>query len=52
KVFLSDNTSSEGDDLFYNSWSNDNPATYLADSCEKDRILFNINKELEKEQFR
>ncbi|CAG8521050.1 11163_t:CDS:2 [Gigaspora margarita] len=31
--------------------SDDNPAVYLADSCEKDRILFNINEELEKEQF-
>ncbi|CAG8853479.1 26516_t:CDS:2, partial [Gigaspora margarita] len=31
--------------------SDDNPAAYLANSCEKDRILFNINKELEKKQF-
>ncbi|CAG8797023.1 27371_t:CDS:2, partial [Gigaspora margarita] len=25
--------------------------TYLADSCEKDKILFNVNEKLEKEQF-
>ncbi|CAG8792518.1 2420_t:CDS:2, partial [Gigaspora margarita] len=31
--------------------SDDNPAAYLADSCEKDKILFNVNEELEKEQF-
>ncbi|CAG8821664.1 15472_t:CDS:2, partial [Gigaspora margarita] len=41
----------EKDDLFYNLLSYDNPTAYLADSCEKDKILFNINKELEKEQF-
>ncbi|CAG8817710.1 38423_t:CDS:2, partial [Gigaspora margarita] len=42
----------EKDDLFYNPWLDDNPTAYLANSCEKDKISFNINKELEKEQFR
>ncbi|CAG8740934.1 29538_t:CDS:2 [Gigaspora margarita] len=36
----------------FNPWSDDNSASYLANSCEKDKILFNVNKELEKEQFR
>ncbi|CAG8737574.1 749_t:CDS:2, partial [Gigaspora margarita] len=31
--------------------SDNNPAAYLADFCEKDKILFNVNKELKKEQF-
>ncbi|CAG8834092.1 25723_t:CDS:2, partial [Gigaspora margarita] len=34
KVFFSNNTSSEEDNLFYNPWSDNNPAIYLADSSE------------------
>ncbi|CAG8771340.1 33068_t:CDS:2 [Gigaspora margarita] len=38
------------DNLFYNLWLDDNLTTHLADSCEKDKILFNINEDLKKEQ--
>ncbi|CAG8809179.1 13616_t:CDS:1, partial [Gigaspora margarita] len=50
EIFLSNATPSEEDNLFYNSWSDKNFTTYLANSCKKDKILFNINEGLEKKQ--
>ncbi|CAG8639305.1 45420_t:CDS:2 [Gigaspora margarita] len=49
--YTKDRKGAKEDDLFYNPWSDDNPAAYLANSCEKDKILFNVNENLEKEQF-
>lgn len=51
EVFLSDTLPSEDEDLFYNPWSDENLTAYLVESCKENKILFNINKELEREQL-
>ncbi|CAG8763721.1 5250_t:CDS:1, partial [Ambispora leptoticha] len=50
EAFYTDECISEEDELYYNPWTDQNPAVYLTESLEnrqeQEEILFEINKEL------